>query len=323
MVPLTTRIMALLVAAATAAAGCIGAGGVPQSDGGNGSANAAVDPNAPGEIEPAPGHISGIVVDPELVPVAEAYVAVTPGDYVTTTNAAGAFKIGPLAEGTYSVLAEKRGYQSATIEVAVREESPTKVTLTLEPMASDVPYHETLTRVMFLYCAVAIAPPTTLRAPCGGLVDIVLQTVTGQPSPNTLDTWTFDFRIEKPGFASLVMEMVWPPQSLGQNALMQLTKIARAQSSGGGVTISGTVYGGHMAQPYHDVIHAGRLYVSNRNNTFYPTPNATQDFQMLVSVYEGNTTTGHGVFIQWRPTVYLTFFYNRQASPDFTILPDR
>lgn len=320
---LASRGLVICVALATVLSGCINAGGSSQSEGGTRAQETQADPNAPGEIEAAPGHISGIVVDPELVPIVEAYVAVSPGDFVTTTNAAGAFKVGPLGEGTYSVLAEKRGYQSATMEVAVKEESPTKVTLTLEPMASDVPYHETLTRVMFLYCAVAIAPPTTIRAPCGGLLDIILQTATGQPHPNTLDTWTYDFKIEKPGFASLVMEMVWPPQSTGQNALMQLTKIARAQTSGGGVTISGTVYGGHMAQPYHDVIHAGRLYVSNRNNTFYPTPNATAEFQMLVSVYEGNTTTGHGVFIQWRPTVYLTLFYNRQASPDFTILPDR
>lgn len=323
MVPLTTRIMALLVAAATAAAGCIGAGGVPQSDEGSGPAHAAVDPNAPGEIEPAPGHISGIVVDPELVPIPEAYVTVVPGDLSATTNAAGAFKIGPLSDGTYTVKAEKRGYASADAEVAVKEESPTQVTLTLEPMASDVPYHETLTQRMYLICHIVLPNPasggTFLNAPCTAVY------LFGVPE-NLADKWIFYFKIDKPGFQSLAMEMTWQTQQLGRDGLMQLTKVARATTQGGGVTVQDTVYGDSMANPFHFVIHAGNSYwrSGGKNITFYPIANETQEFRMLIAGGGGNTTVNNlALFIEFRPTAYLTLFYNRRASDDFTILPDR
>lgn len=294
-----------------------------------------VDPNLPEEIPEQPAHVTGTVVDPELVPIAEVDVVVRPGDLTTYTDAAGSFSLGPLDAGKYTVFAEKRGYQGASAEVEVFEDRPTKVTLILTPVASDVPYHETSTRTMFLYCSLSIRVGTDptgyftiLTAPCVGLVEILLQTATGQSAANTLDTWTFDFKIEKPGFASLVMEMIWPPQQLGTNGILQLTEFATAQTSGTGVTVGKTVYGDSQAQPFHAVIHAGESYWVSRgqNVTFYPTPNETVDFQMLVAGGFGNNTVPLGesaVFINWRPTVYLTFFHNRRAASDFSILPDQ
>ena len=56
---------------------------------------------------------------------------------------------------------------------------------------------------------------------------------------------------------------------------------------------------------------------------FYPEPNATQKFELLVAGGEGNTTIPNGaVFVEFRPMVYLSFFYNRQARDAFTALPD-
>lgn len=282
----------------------------------------------------APGHIVGLVVDPELVPLAEATVSVVGGDLFAVTDAAGAFDLGPLEPGKYVVLAEKGGYASASLNVSVSGDRGLDVTLTLHPVAADVPYHQSTTKTLYIICAfsvrVAVTPDVggQTTAPCAGLADLLLQTATGQRHTNTLDNWTFDFTIENRGFKSLVMEMTWPPQQFGTNGLMQLSELATAAGGTSGVTVGGTVYGGAMAQPYHDVIHAGRSYwvSGGKNVTFYPRENETQSFQMLVAGYYGNTSVpagGSAVFINFRPTVWLTFFYNRQAPDDFTVLPDR
>lgn len=289
------------------------------------SADAAVDPSTPEELEAAPGYVTGLVVDPEIVPVFEADVTLSPGDHVTRTNAAGAFRIGPLSEGTYTLHAEKRGYVSADAEVAVKEDRPTQMTLTLEPLASDVPYHETLTEGMYLICHVVLPNPTSsgtiLNAPCGGVVDLVAGTT------NIVDKWKFPFRVEKPGFASLAMEMTWRTQQFGKDGLMQLSYLGKAEvNQGGGVTVAGTVYGDSMANPFHAIIHAGNSYwrSGGKDIVFYPNPNETAKFEMLIAGGGGNTTVNNlALFIEFRPTAYLTLFYNRRALPDFSILPDK
>lgn len=264
-----------------------------------------------------PGILVGQVVDPEIVPVEGAQVFVLGTQLRATTDATGLFRIGPLEPGLHSLRVERQGYATADAEVSLG----TPVTIILDPVASDVPYHETTVHQAYLMCHVVFILPGGefggLNAPCAAIIDLVAK--------NTApDDWIFPFTVENPGFESLVMEMTWMTQQFGHDGLLQLTTFAEAEV-GSGVTIGGTVYGGTMGPPFHVILHAGQSYWEDDDEPvyFYPEPNATQKFELLVAGGEGNTTIpGGAVFLEFRPTVYLSFFYNREATEGFTALPD-
>lgn len=299
-------------------AGCVGGDvGVTGQGGGEIPGQGGVE--RPDDGRELGAHISGVIIDTELIPVAEVEVVITPGDHIVLTDMAGVFVVGPLEPGTYTVIAQKRGYASKEQQVSVTASDETKVRLTLQPIASDVPHHETYTEAMYLICHIVspASPVGQLNAPCAGLLDIAVG------ATNTLDHWIFFFTIDKPGFQSLVSEMVWEPQPTGHDGLMQLSTEGRAAAGTTGVTVAGSVYGDTQGPPFHAVLHAGQNYWNPEDpaTTFYPEPNATETFKMLIAGGGGNTTTGGAFFLEFRPTAYLTFFYNRQAAPDFSILP--
>lgn len=305
-------------------AGCVGgdAGTINQDDT---PPEDATTRGRPADGRKLPAHISGTIIDTELLPIAQVDIAITPGDHIVLTDIEGNFVVGPLEPGTYVVSASKRGYASKEQQVTVTEDDETKIRLTLEAVASDVPHHETFSESMYLICHVVVPNPATLatsyilNAPCAGVVDLFTGAV------NTLDHWMFSFTIDKPGFQSLVMEMVWESQQLGHDGLMQLSTLGTAEvEPTGGVGVGGTVYGGEMGEPFYMLIHAGQNYwdPDDPEATFYPVANETEHFQMLIAGGAGNNTLPNtAFFIEFRPTAYLTFFYNRQAQDGFSILP--
>lgn len=301
-------------------AGCIGAEGEATQE--DHSQHEQRTGGGDGVIRELPAHITGVIIDTELLPIAGADIVVTPGDHIVLTDGNGSFVVGPLEPGTYAVSASKRGYAVKEQQVAVTNDDETRIRLTLDAVASDVPYHETFSEAMYLICAF-VSPSTPLggiNVPCAGLVDVLAGTT------NSLDHWIFYFVIDKPGFKSLVMEMVWDSQQTGHDGLMQLSTEGRAApNEAGGVTIAGSLYGGTQGPPFYMTLHAGQNYWldgTDPESVFYPEANATETFKMLIAGGGGNTTVpGLGFFIEFRPTAYLTFFYNREATPDFTILP--
>jgi hypothetical protein len=283
-----------------------------------------------------PGFITGTVVDTELVPIGGVDVIVTPGEHVVQTNDQGAFKVGPLEAGSYQVRAEKAGYNATEVKVTIQDDKPSRITLTIIAAASTVPYHESRPFAGYLMCHVVLgnpAPPNPvtnqpyfLNAPCVAS----LETLPGFPQGMLLDKWRFPFKIEAPGFASLVLEMKWNAQQLGKDGLMQLSKGGAAEpgpAGNPGVTIGNTLYGDTMANPFHAALHAGRSY---RNDSagkpvvFYPTPNATESMVIMYAGGEGNTTVKNTAFFyEFRSDIWLTFFYHRSMTPGFTIFPDK
>src|SRR5687768_10210751 len=126
-----------LVAFVVALAGC--------ADAQSSEAPARIETSAPpadpadGTFADAPGYLTGVVVDTELVPIPGVDVLVNPGEILQQTNHAGAFKIGPLEDGAYSVRAEKEGYNGTEIQVQVSSDKPARITLTIIPAATTVP----------------------------------------------------------------------------------------------------------------------------------------------------------------------------------------
>lgn len=267
------------------------------------------------------GLLKVLVIDPELFPVAGAMVFVDDVDLEASTDAAGVAGFGPLDAGQYTVFVERDGYEDATAQARVDAKGTTELLVTLKPVGRDVPYHETLIFNGHLLCHFVLVYPGTggLNAPCGAVIDLFLP-------GSSQDQWVFPFSVEHNGFQSLVLEMTWETQQFGKDGLMQLTTLGTAEASGSGVMVAGTVYGDTQAAPFHAVLHAGRSYwnASDGPVTFYPEPNATENFKLLVAGGGGNNTPAveFALFLEFRPVSYVTLFYNRAATWQFTALPD-
>lgn len=310
----------VFVVAMAAFAGCAGSDDT--------AAGAAEVPRALTGDELADASESGsllkvLVIDPELFPISGAYVALESEGLEAFTDRTGVAGFGPLEPGDYTVLVEPEGYETATVKARVDTEGVSEAIAQVAPIGRDVPYHETLIFNGHLLCHVVInlPPPFAggLNAPCGAVIDLFL--------PNTSqDTWKFPFAVEHRGFSSLVLEMIWEPQQFGHDGLMQLTTLGTAEVAGSGVTVAGTVYGDTQAAPFHAVLHAGRSYWNSSGEpvTFYPEPNTTENFELLVAGGGGNGTlpVEAALFLEFRPTSYVSLFYNRPATWSFTALPD-
>ena len=269
--------------------------------------------------------IDGIVVDPSIFPVPGADVFWGAGGEFVQTDANGSFRLGPLPGGQLTVRAEKKGYSAAEQVVTLVEGETLKLRLTIEPIAGDVPFHETASRTMYIICHAPISLRPVIEggisAPCGLLVDVA----TG--GSNTIDQSTYLFTVEKPGLANLVLEMTWSPQPMGHDGLLQLSSMGGLNPAGGsGAMIDKTVYADEQSSPFWYMLTPGKLHPANTggNTPFYPQPNTTEKFKMFVAGGTGNNTVPNvGVFVEYKPTVYTTFFYNRAAPPRFSFLPDQ
>jgi hypothetical protein len=81
------------------------------------------------------------------------------------------------------------------------------------------------------------------------------------------------------------------------------------------------VYGEEMAAPFWAKLLPGHVYWGE--NVFYPEPNVTENFELLIAGGGGNTSLfGSAAFIEFRPTVFVTQFYNRAPTNAFSALPD-
>ena len=251
--------------------------------------------------------LEGIVVDPELLPVGGAQVS--SGDLTASTDDRGEFRLGPMEPGSHGVLAEKSGYTSASMEVLVGSEAPSRIVLQLIPVAQDVPYFEIEAHPSIIGCAVATP---TGRVTCGLLAQL-------SGTNPVADSSVFPFTIPKPNLAMLLVETMWQPgtafaQQLSVNVLDQagdqsncVTTACYAEQVGASPVRIAFVPGErwHDADPYQafpgDEGHGFNVYLM--------PPFGTPDAPFLL-------------YLDQRADTFLTFFYNREGSPDFTALPD-
>lgn len=116
--------------AVLALSGCTG------SEAGPGPLTSAEAPKVSAET----GSLTGRVLDDEGNPLANAGVGVQgPMSQVTSTDAMGAYTINGLPPGTYGVIAQRLGYNAASLKAEIRAGETTWTNLTLKLMAVEGP----------------------------------------------------------------------------------------------------------------------------------------------------------------------------------------
>lgn len=191
-------------------AGCAGPPGPAAADGDGPGDVADIDATA------TTGGIHGFVVDEKITPIAGATVTVTPGDATTKTNADGAFLVNGLAPGSYFVKAEHPLYDSAqqAVEVVAGESDPDDVRFQLDRVIFANPYAVLQKFDGFLVCSVGFFVYASeecgegVGVPCE-VPSLGCQRVGGQG--NNYAQW--DFYLDGPFVAALVVEMAWEPSS--------------------------------------------------------------------------------------------------------------
>lgn len=259
----------------------------------------------------APGlAIAGRVIDQELVPLADVTVTVAQTDLLTSTAADGSFRLGPIEPGTHAVVAEKPGYQSATVEVQVTGEGAPPILLSLTAVATDVPFRQTEVHVTFVNCW--ISSPVG-NVPCTKLVDYAAST-----NISSGEKFAFPFTIKNAGLNDLLVEHSWRSQSTARDMTFFI-KTPPNQPLTALVVKYFQVWGG---APLRGWVKAD---VKNGPNweVFNAEPNKVVYEGTLASHYTNSTVPSVAVYLNHRVESWFTFFYNREGPRDFTALPDR
>lgn len=317
-----SHLRALALVAAVVAAGCLS--GLNDGEADEAGPARVLSPDEIPDVESTGGILKVLVTDTELFPITDAAIRISPTELVAHTDEAGTAAFGPLAEGSYSISVERKGYSSAVVETHVSANEANQVQVQLEAQALDVPYYTTNFFDAYVMCHVVLRVDgvfTLLNAPCVAVIDIVLANV-GHPGGLTPDKWIYPFVIENPGFKGLILEMTWERQTFGTNGLLQLTSTGTLAAQGTGLGVGNTVYGDEQAAPFWAKLLAGHNYPPWEDD-FYPEPNKTENFKLLIAGGGGNTTLfGSAVFVEFRPTLILSQFYNRAPTDEFSALPD-
>jgi hypothetical protein len=136
--------------AVIASAGCI-----------DGSAETAISSSAAPSSAPLPtadvstGSISGKVVDDEVRPLAKARVVIAETQAETQTDQDGRFTFNGLEPGTFGILAQQLGYESAGQKVTVVAGEVAEVKIVLKPVTLDAePYVAIVPRTALVHVGV-------------------------------------------------------------------------------------------------------------------------------------------------------------------------
>ena len=269
-------------------------------------------------------YISGLVVDQEIIPIESAVIVVEDRDGFVETDATGRFKVGPVDPGEYIVTAEKKGYATQTVTVVIDPDFSNPLTITLAAVALDVPYQTTTNHVTFVICA---SYNPVGGVPCTKLVDWQAGT---NLSPD--EKFAYTFKIQNPGLADVLVEMVWNPQSLGKDAAWWVqTPAGQAATAlttkyfamSGGPPLRGWIIANEKNQ--------------NRTAAFDATPGKVL-YEAVTAWSDGNATvprttfpvcvqicglSGVSLYLNHRTETWMTSFYNRPGDRAFSALPDR
>ncbi|HEX9816168.1 MAG TPA: carboxypeptidase-like regulatory domain-containing protein [Candidatus Thermoplasmatota archaeon] len=279
--------------------GCVGA--TPSSGPGP---NVAFDPQAIA--------IRGLVIDDEFVPIEGVTITDAGCDRTAMTDSQGVFILGPLEEGEHPLTASKVGYQSVGIAVAVFDEPVEGIRFVLSAATSNVPYHETTNHVTFVNCA---SYNLVGGVPCTALPDYVIGGNTISPD----ESFSFRFKVPNDNLADLLIEVTWTPQAFGHDMSFwfqtppgQPATAVRVKYFGmsGGAPLRGWVIA-DIENPSGD---DGAIFDAEPNKVEYDA----------LTAWNANNSTipYHSFYFNHRAETWMTYFYNRPGSREFTALPD-
>ena len=306
--------------------GCVG--GEPTGS----SPKAATDGPPIGAAEEAPepvptedtGALAVTVLTSEVQPVGAASVTLTGTSQRAHTDLYGRATFNGLQPGSYTILAAKPGYRTVQDRgriVDIRAQEITSVKLTLEPVAlvtADTSYHRSHPFKGFIACGTEVRPPAIAAQsfPCGRGVSYSGQTVGRDPNDNS----THPFALDNVQVQAWLLESRWTPSqaALGSKLFFRI---------GRGLTCSGTncnwerladqVVGGsplrwlRLEGPQKNIT---RYFGSEPKN--YPTTLITD-----VRVACGDTPPCAAAMVQQNYVAYLTVFYGKEPTPDFSMFP--
>lgn len=277
-------------------AGCLGAGG---------SGNGAV--SGPGQVDlEQHGLLVVTVVDPEVIPIADALVRIDPGGREAVTDEAGVARFAPLDPAAYDVYAGRPGYRDVTTVTRVII-GQNDLLVTLEPVSTDVPYRATEVYAVQVFCRWAVEAIGS-SVPCNP----VPPEAVGLPTMGY--NCCFEFRIASPGLANLLHEMDWQSQAYGREMGVEIasTELTQAQAQ--------TFLLSNGPSPHRNWMVPGETAAGG------DAPFVGADGTAYVGAHpvgaRNSTVPGVAIVLDLRVDNWLTFFYNRPGPTGFTILPD-
>lgn len=275
----------------------------------------------PGDVDPTlPGYIHVQVVDIEIVPIEGASVFVMPGNHVGTTSINGTVSIGPLEPGEYVVAIEKAGYRGDEKSVFLTEDIATRLTFTITPVATNVPYFETQIRVTFIQCGIGSSIPElgSANIPC---TVMNLNYQTGQNI--TQDSDVFLLQITQPNLANLLVETDWVPRLYAHDMLFAIVgkgQVNTAVSAGGVASFEYRVRNSG-GPPLTTWVTPG---VVNPGGSVPFDGNVSAEYDAVARGVARNSTLQYfALYLDHRVNNFVTFFYNRPGQLAFSALPDK
>lgn len=290
-------LLAALLVAVTMA-GCA-SGGTPASTAGPDG------PDGPGSVpDEDSGNLVGVVVDDSLRPLAGAVVGIPQLNVEAMTDDDGAFQLNGLAPGSYSLAAQKLGFESAAKRVQVTAGEVTEVSLELTAIAIVDPFVDVQTWTGYIECQVGTA---AVLANCVPIQNILNQN--NLPNPTNTEQIGFFFVVE-PRNATVggLYEMIWE-KSTGYTA-EELSLGIEPENTGLG--------GGYEREQGPSVL---RVEVTNNEPYVSVDPNDPENDEVQVRVFAAGTNPPTAVVNQ-RFDVWSSVFYHEHPGEAYSALAD-
>lgn len=313
------------LAGALVLAGCVEAAG---GDAGAGPKGA--QPVDPGDVDPDSdlGVVQGTIVSEETVPIVGAQVALQGTQFVTATDAVGAFVFRDVPPGQYALLVGALGYESAGRAIDVQAAQITTVSFVLRAIeVADEVFVEILHFVGFFECALATefwisscSYPYT--AAWGTLNNTGANPGLPKDIQNNIHRFNFTIR---PNIGQLQVELVWTPASAAATRMLMLVLCGdydyvwdecldgiRYRNPEGSTLVEGT-------SPIKFVVEGEEFYRSSAKNTEY---DLTKYPEVWIMNYIGLPWGDPQVAFQQKFDVWDSVFYNGPGPDDWSVLVD-
>lgn len=175
--------------------------------------------------EEALGTVEGITMNTEGLPVGGVQLALTPSDKETTSLANGSFRFANVGPGEYTLVAQKLGFESRAVRVAVEAGDTVRKDVALPELRVVESYHYTDIYTGVLSCSFTTEVWTS---PCDYPYTAVYYTLLGHgvnasnyglPAEPLENEWRYSLTVEN-GTTGIVSELTWEPVSDASKYMM-------------------------------------------------------------------------------------------------------